>query len=529
VTGGTAVTNGTGIAAVTGWTLGSVAGPNTLSATVNGLAPVQFTATAIPVPASITIQAGNQQTAPVGNPVPIPPSVMVRDAAGNPLAGVTVTFAVLSGGGSVTGGAAVTAANGVAQVGSWTLGANPGTNTLTATVTGLPAVTFTATATGGGVPASVVAINPNEAGVPGAALANPPAVLIRNASGQPVAGISVTFTITAGSGSLTGANPISNGSGIATVGGWTLGPGVNCLTATVAGSGIAGNPASFVATGMATGPGYEISVQFMSCVTPSQEAAFTNAVSRWSGIITGDVPDLVINLPQGSCGSNAPALVNRAIDDLLIFATLEPIDGPGAVLGQAGPCFIRNGSNLPLIGLMRFDVADVNNLQNNGQLTNVILHEMGHVLGIGTLWNLFGLLQSPSPVGGPSQDTHHNGANTIAGFNAIGGSTYTLGNKVPVENQFGGGTINSHWRESVLANELMTGFISQSSNPLSALTVRSLADFNYVVNPAAADPFFLTLTLKFPGPPEVLLELRNDVFAGPLYSIDSTGRVTRVR
>ncbi|MFL5480073.1 MAG: hypothetical protein ACJ79X_13735 [Gemmatimonadaceae bacterium] len=72
------------------------------------------------------------------------PSVIVRDASGNPISGVTVTFAVTSGGGSVTGGKAVSTSEGVATVGSWTLGQNPGVNTLTATAPGLAAVTFTA-------------------------------------------------------------------------------------------------------------------------------------------------------------------------------------------------------------------------------------------------------------------------------------------------------------------------------------------------------------------------------------------------
>ena len=133
---------------------------------------------------------------------------------------------------------------------------------------------------------------------------------------------------------------------------------------------------------------------------------------------------------------------------------------------------MRVPGNLPVIGRMRFDVADLDNIQQTGQLSNVIIHEMGHVLGIGTLWNTFGFLQNPSPVGGPPLDTFHSGPNAIQGFNAIGGNTYTQGNKVPVENQFAAGTINSHWREGVLANELMTGFINNGANPLSELTVR---------------------------------------------------------
>ena len=97
-------------------------------------------------PASISIQAGNNQTALVSTAVATDPAVEVRNANNQALAGIAVTFAVATGGGSVTGGSATTNAQGVATVGSWTLGAAIGVNTLTATVAGLAPVTFTATA-----------------------------------------------------------------------------------------------------------------------------------------------------------------------------------------------------------------------------------------------------------------------------------------------------------------------------------------------------------------------------------------------
>jgi alpha-tubulin suppressor-like RCC1 family protein len=102
-------------------------------------------------PATVTIQAGNNQVAAPGTAVAIPPAVLVRDALNNPLTGVEVIFAVTGGGGSIPGSTAITASNGIASVASWTLGTTPGTNTLTATVSaggvaGNP-VTFTANAT----------------------------------------------------------------------------------------------------------------------------------------------------------------------------------------------------------------------------------------------------------------------------------------------------------------------------------------------------------------------------------------------
>lgn len=154
---GSASTNSRGIAADY-WTLGtSMAQAQTVevrAVLANGQKQVfgVFTATALPGRAAeITAHAGTGQTAATGTSVLIPPAVRVRDQYGNPVANVAVTFAVASGGGSVTGSDATTDANGIATVGSWTLGPTLGENTLNATaigsgIAGNP-VTFTATAT----------------------------------------------------------------------------------------------------------------------------------------------------------------------------------------------------------------------------------------------------------------------------------------------------------------------------------------------------------------------------------------------
>ena len=148
VSGETVTTNGSGIATVGSWRLGPVVGTNVLNATSGTLTAVAFTATStVGSAASVAKNAGDNQSTQPGTAVAIPPSVIVKDATGNPKSGVSVTFAVVSGGGSVTGATAVTNASGVATSGAWTLGNSTGLNSLSATVSGLPSVTFTATAT----------------------------------------------------------------------------------------------------------------------------------------------------------------------------------------------------------------------------------------------------------------------------------------------------------------------------------------------------------------------------------------------
>ena len=120
----TATTNDQGVASAGFWQIGPIVGVNTTTATAEGVAtPVSFSVTSSPGPASkMAVFSGDAQQGAPGSTLPNPLSVRVVDAGGNPKPGVAVTFAVTSGGGSLSSTAATTDANGVATSGSWTLG-----------------------------------------------------------------------------------------------------------------------------------------------------------------------------------------------------------------------------------------------------------------------------------------------------------------------------------------------------------------------------------------------------------------------
>ena len=524
-----AVTGADGNATVN-WTMGTtVAVAHRVRATAPGVAsPVEFTASATAGPAATAvIVAGNGQTAAPGANVAVAPAVSVRDAYGNAVEGAAVQFTVSGGGGSVTGATVTSGLGGYATVGSWRMGASVGPNSLTATFPGtaIPALVFTATASAVGTIA--ISTGQNQGAMVSTAVPTAPVVVVRDGAGSPLPGLTVSFTVTAGGGSVGNATVTTNASGMASAGSWVMGPagGVNTLRASVA--GITATPVDFRGTGCeGGGAGYRMTLCFTTPMTPSQRAVFQDAAAKWSTVVTGDLPDLSGDIPVGSCGSNSPSL-DLTFDDLLIFAGISAIDGPGNVLGQAGWCYRRTGG-LPVIGVMQFDAADVAGLEAGGGLASVILHEMGHVVGIGTLWQQMGLLQNPSSTGNVA-DTYFTGANGIAGFDMIGGSTYTGGQKVPVENTGGPGTANGHWRETVLGRELMTGYLNNGVNPLSALTVRSLIDMGYAVNTASAEPFSVTLTMQAEGAASgARVKLHNDLYTGPRYTIDRQGRRTRL-
>jgi hypothetical protein len=312
---------------------------------------------------------------------------------------------------------------------------------------------------------------------------------------------------------------------VARVASWTLGSaGTNTLIATVVGDGITGNPVTFTATAAAS-IAFDIKVRISGSPTRAQRQAFADAEARWESLITGDLPNVFLSSAAGNCGPNSPA-ISETIDDIVILASVDVIDGPGAILAQAGPCYVRSSGSLPLLGLMSFDEADLESIEADGLLSTVILHEMGHVLGFGTIWSEadIGLLADPVfPDGGT--DPHFTGAQALAAFNAAGGTGYTSSAKVPVEDIGGSGTADAHWRESVFGNELMTGFINQGQNPLSRVTVASLGDLGYSVNPSGADSYSLGSSLRALVSGS-RLNLGNDIFRGPVRMVDRQGRVT---
>ena len=196
------------------------------------------------VPTTIVAFSSTTLTGVAGTAATPAPSVLVKDQNGAPLSGAVVNFLVLSGGGSVSAASAATNASGVATI-NWTLGATVGTNALNASVGTLTAITFTATSTAGAAASVAKTAGDNQTGTSGAAVATAPSITVKDANGNPTAGVSVTFAVATGGGSVTGGTTTTNTFGIASVGSWVLGSaGVNTLTATAQGL----PPVTFTAT-----------------------------------------------------------------------------------------------------------------------------------------------------------------------------------------------------------------------------------------------------------------------------------------
>jgi hypothetical protein len=527
-----AVTDAAGVA-TSQWTLGDALGAQMATASVGTLPPLAFAATATETPASIVILRGDGQTGTVGQPLTDAPAVQALDGLGNPVASLDVQFAapgsVLESAVGTTVGDTIivrTGIDGVAALGEWILGTTPGDYELTVFVPTLAPDTLTATALRG-PPTQIVRVSGDgQRGAANTPLADSLVVRVTDSFSNPVPGVTVTFTPDPQNGSASPTQAITDADGFAATE-WTIASSsvAQFLTASMAGASVV------FSAGVSGLGGIEIELQYVQQPTPSQELFFDDATLRWAILIPGRLTPQQVNVAAGACGAGSPA-IDRVVDDLLVIVRIAAIDNAFGTLAHAGPCLLRPGGGLPVVAQLTVDAADIGRMQADGTLDELVLHELAHALGFGTLWQVRGLLENPSLPSSRGADTHFDGVYAIAAFDSIGGTGYTAGEKVPVENvQQGSGTRDSHWRLSVFENELMTGLMSSSSSPVSRVTVASLRDLGYEVDELAADPFQVG---PFPAPapapptaPTVVYSVGDDVLTGPIHVLGPDGRILR--
>jgi hypothetical protein len=264
-----ATSNADGLVAFTDLAIRGSPGTRRLIFAADAFAPATTPPIALGVgaPASIEYVAGDDQTATVGSAVPIDPAAMVRDADGNPLSGIPVTFTVTAGDGTVSDNTPVTGQDGIATVGEWKLGGATGENTLSAAVAGLDLsggpVVFSATGTPGPVSAdqSSVSAAPGTISASSGSSASTITVTVRDGFGNPLSGVEVSLSATGSGNSLTQPSSPTNGSGVTTGRFSSTGVGSHTVSATAGGVALtqtaavtvtAGTPAA--ATSSATVP-----------------------------------------------------------------------------------------------------------------------------------------------------------------------------------------------------------------------------------------------------------------------------------
>ena len=524
LTGTDKTTDASGKATLGGWTIGPDALVYSVRARIANGAVAIFEARGIP--ATFAAFAGIGQSANAGTALTVLPAVRALREDGTPLPNVPVSFTVTSGGGSVTGGTVVTAADGTARPIRWVLGIAPGPNRLEASTFGKPSVNFDATGIAA-VPAIATATaGTSLSGFFGNYLIGAPEIAVTDAGGNPVAGITVNFQVTQGGGRVTGVSMPTDFLGRAAATSWRLGTtGAQVVTAT------AGSlpPVVFTATGATPPPStFKIEVRYATGTTPTatQRAAFDAAAARWTTLIlSGGAPYTVVPTdidPNGDC----PSLLNELVDGIVVSVKYQNLVNPN-ILGATGLCVVRDNGFLPVQGIMFLNTLALPGLESNLWLQDVILHEMGHALGYGTLWDVDfqGLGGIHLRSGTPGSDPTFTGlAARAAFFGSVAPGTTFTGTPVPLESGGGGGTAFVHWRDATFTTELMTGFISAPGvpNPLSAMTVQQFRDLGYVVNDVPADNYTFAALVQGAGAPA--FQISEAQLRGPIIVIDRRGR-----
>jgi len=249
-----------------------------------------------------------------------------------------------------------------------------------------------------------------------------------------------------------------------------------------------------------------INLNFSGEMTQVEQQTFLDAAAFWNSAITG------YHLIHDGNGNESP-------HSLTINASLPSIDGINGVLGSAGwdtaNYYDDNPYGAPTVALyyadsgqMQFDSADVTALVANNTFYSVVLHEMAHVLGIGTLWTV------NNNVNGTNYQLYTTNSGQYTGVNALthwksefNRPTDTF---VPVELGGGGGTANGHWNEvdsgfgltGIVSedtgldfrNELMTGWASDTFF-VSRTTLGALDDLGYIVDYSKAGIINYTVTV----------------------------------
>ncbi len=191
-------------------------------------------------------------------------------------------------------------------------------------------------------------------------------------------------------------------------------------------------------------------------------SSLEKAISRWERIIVNGLSD------WGN------------IDDLQVNVKATRVDGAGSVLAYAKPTQLRF-DGMPLTAEITIDSDDA----NNPQLVDILTHELGHALGLGSLWKSRKLLVNES-----TNNPLYVGINAVRQARLL---STAFENGIPVENEGGQGSAGAHWRDSVFGNELMTSFLSAGQNPISSMTIGALADLGYAVKYDVADPYVLPI------------------------------------
>lgn len=237
--------------------------------------------------------------------------------------------------------------------------------------------------------------------------------------------------------------------------------------------------------------------------TPEQQGMIRAAADRWEQLVVGaippnsEMPPAIRDSCLASISGVGGGVISPELGDVDLFGGLlvfiRSFYEDSSLLGRGGPCY-WNG-RLPNYGFVMVNDANLGSMTSTATLTQVMTHELGHILGVGPLWRMRGedllrpgtahCLDSSLDPGLPRT---YKGAGGVAEYLLLGGE-----GEPPTDPTCG------HWQESRFGNEMMTPTTRLSEaatnpDPVSRMTLASLADLGYEVVMALADEYTLPVT-----------------------------------
>ena len=243
-------------------------------------------------------------------------------------------------------------------------------------------------------------------------------------------------------------------------------------------------------------PRFNIELVFAPDIIEEDRQVFQDAARRWEEVIIGDLSDEEITNSVGSEWMDQVIKENPVIDDLLVFVAYntEPY-GPAAFAIQRWNRPQGDDVNLCAVGEIQFaPELRTDEIKYGGEIArpnilvyNIALHEIGHLVGIGSGGRWDELLRQ---ITDPSlyedilnnkvlpNDTHWLGPQAIAAYDDLGGDVYQ-GKKVPVWQ-----LIPIHWRG--LSRDTMSALgldeEIRSKEVISTVSAAALADMGHEID-----------------------------------------------
>ncbi|MES3034401.1 MAG: leishmanolysin-related zinc metalloendopeptidase [Gemmatimonadota bacterium] len=319
--------------------------------------------------------------------------------------------------------------------------------------------------------------------------------------GQVVPEADITYSVVSGPGVIEGGRGVR-----------ATAPGAIVVRA--AARGVAGidtvdvmPPSSFTLT---IRPGFTAGVP--ATIPPRLRTAIDRAVKRWRQVISTDLPAAPLQLGASACAN--PDL-NESVSGVLVHVRV-PALGFGGTLARATACVLRPDGRT-MLGIMEFN-SDILDRLSDDELFYTAAHELGHVLGIGTVW--YRADGQPALVTLSGINYFFVGAQARAEFDLLENRTTYSGMTVPISADRG------HWDSRVMMMELMEPF-SRATTRFSRVTVGAIADMGYVTNARSWDRYALPLPGFSSSPAPRVVDLREDVMA-PYGVALPDGRVVRI-